>query len=179
MQLRRGRSGDLAALASLVVSERMNPLFLEPARFVVGVEEGGALVGGGQIRPIGPPEAGAAELASVVVRADRRGQGIGGRIVDELLRNHAGAAGEGGGARKLFLLTTDGAVGFYLRRGFATVSPAQAPGALRVEQALGSLVAGLAKGEACVAMRWAGPATREAGPAAGLAPDPSPPEPPT
>ena len=176
MQLRRGRSGDLAALASLVVSERMNPLFLEPARFVVGVEEGGALVGGGQIRPIGPPEARAAELASVVVRADRRCQGIGGRIVDELLRNHAG---EGGGARKLFLLTTDGAVGFYLRRGFATVSPAQAPGALRVEQALGSLVAGLAKGEACVAMRWAGPATREAGPAAGLAPDPSPPELPT
>ncbi len=33
-----------------------------------------------------------------------------------------------------------------------------------------------ARGEACVAMRWAGPAAREAGPAAGLAPDPSPPE---
>ena len=174
MQLRRGRAGDLATLASLVVRERMNPLFLEPVRFVVGVEEDGTLVGGGQIRPIGPSEAGAAELASVVVRADRRGQGIGGRIVDELLRSHAGAGGEG--VRELFLLTTDGAVGFYRRRGFAPVAPAQTPGALRAEQALGSLVARLAKGEACVAMRWAGPAAREAGPAAGLAPDPSPPE---
>ena len=74
MRLRRGRAGDLGALAALVLREKMNPLFLEPSRFVVGVEEDGTLVGGGQIRAVGPPEAGADELASVVVRADRRGQ---------------------------------------------------------------------------------------------------------
>ena len=172
MRLRRGRAGDLGALAALVLREKMNPLFLEPSRFVVGVEEDGTLVGGGQIRAVGPPEAGADELASVVVRADRRGQGIGGRIVDELLRGRAGAAGAGGEARELFLLTTGGATGFYRRRGFAPVAPAEAPGALRAEQALGALVARLAVGETCVAMRWAGP------PAAADAPAGAPRAPP-
>ena len=62
VRLRRGRAGDLGALAALVLREKMNPLFLEPSRFVVGVEEDGTLVGGGQIRAVGPPEAGAARL---------------------------------------------------------------------------------------------------------------------
>ena len=153
LRLRQGRPAAMPTLRNLILEERMNPLFLQAERFIVGVEDAGAgegqLLGGGQIRAIGPPDGGAGEVASVVVRAGSRGQGIGGRILDELLRRNTD------GFSSLFVLTTGDrrSVDFYRRRGFEVVDTASVPAAMRVEQALGSLVARLARGESCVAMR--------------------------
>ena len=156
LRLRQGRPADMPTLRKLILEERMNPLFLGAGeRFIVAsMEAGGAgegqLLGGGQIRAIGPPGGGAGEVASVVVRAGYRRQGVGGRILDELLRRNA--EGEEG-FHDLFLLTTCGGADFYRRRGFEAVGAAALPAPLRAEQALGSLVARLARGETCVAMR--------------------------
>jgi len=151
LRLRQGRSVDMPTLRNLILEERMNPLFLQAERFIVGVEDAGAgegqLLGGGQIRAIGPPDGGAGEIASVIVRAGSRGQGVGGRILDELLCRNAD------GFSSLFVLTTGGGADFYRRRGFEVVDTAAVPAPMRVEQAIGSLVAGLARGESCVAMR--------------------------
>ena len=98
----------MPAIRQAVLAERMNPLGLDPERFVVAVDDAsGAVVGFGQLKPwetlsdrpaddlvgvvvrglgLTPNWSGRLlELASVVVSEPRRGEGIGRTIVDRLV----------------------------------------------------------------------------------------------
>jgi hypothetical protein len=61
--------------SQLVFREKMNPLGLDAARFVVAEDHSGVVSGVGQLKPL--PGAGLLELASLVVTSQHRGQGVG------------------------------------------------------------------------------------------------------
>lgn len=88
---------------------QINPLGLDWRRFVVA-EEGGQVIGVGQVKPHGD---GSLELASIAVIAERRGQGVGSQIVRALLKQSPG---------RLYLMCRDGLESFYARFGFRRVS---------------------------------------------------------
>ena len=69
MNIRPARAEDQATITAMVRGAHLNPMDLRWSRFLVAEDERG-IVGVGQIRP----HPGAPELASLVVREDRRGQ---------------------------------------------------------------------------------------------------------
>ncbi|MFC7226526.1 arsenic resistance N-acetyltransferase ArsN2 [Salinirubellus salinus] len=91
-----------------------------PGRFYLAVADDEAIAGGG-VEPYGD----AALLRSVVVRPDRRGEGVGATLVTRLL-DVAGATGAG----SVWLLT-ETAESFFAGLGFETVPREAAPAAVR------------------------------------------------
>ena len=91
-----------------------------PGRFFLAVD-GEETVGGGGVEPYGE----AALLRSVVVRSDRRGEGLGETLVGRLCEV-AGAAG----AEETWLLT-ETAAPFFAGLGFETVPRERAPEGVR------------------------------------------------
>lgn len=73
---RIGRASDEAAVVALLESEELEPDFVAAEFFVL--EEAGAVVACARLKPLGDASH---ELASVAVRADRRGAGFGRRVV--------------------------------------------------------------------------------------------------
>jgi len=62
----------------MVLREKMNPLGLQAARFVVAEEDGGGCRGVGQLKPLpGDDNNQLLELASLVVSPQCRGEGVG------------------------------------------------------------------------------------------------------
>ena len=80
---RTGTAIDQQAIAAAVLRESMNPLFLQPDRFVVASDAADEqrVLGFGQLRPL----SGAWELASLVVEPQARGRGLGSALVRRLL----------------------------------------------------------------------------------------------
>lgn len=88
-------------------------------RFVV-VHEAGRVIGAVGVEIEGAD----ALLRSLVVAEDRRGRGLGRRLVDRVID-----AARSGGVRTIYLLTT-GAAGFFERRGFERCDRAGVPPAI-------------------------------------------------
>lgn len=179
--IRRGAPQDVPAIRQAVLAERMNPLGLDPERFVVAVDDAsGAVVGFGQLKPwetlsdrpaddlvgvvvrglgLTPNWSGRLlELASVVVSEPRRGEGIGRMIVDRLVAEaYESGAQEGahGGAQEvtLCLLTLRESAGFYEGSGFRLVDDDDdVPRPLQAERAVGNVVARMVADDECVCM---------------------------
>ena len=116
--LRRATAADQTAIAALIRAARLNPLSLDWRRFVVA-DEGGRIVGAGQVKPHGD---GARELASIAVAPDRQGRGIGGAIVATIIALEP---------PPLYLYCAEYNEGYYLRFGFRALTPAEMPRSLR------------------------------------------------
>lgn len=132
----------------MVWRERMNPLGLDPARFLVADDETSqnALLAIGQRRPLG--DGADWEIASLVTAPAARGAGVGGALLAALV------AAVPPGSR-VWLTTIEPRVPFYQRHGFEAVR-ATAPGvplALAAEAAVGSVVARLVAKTGIVVMK--------------------------
>jgi N-acetylglutamate synthase-like GNAT family acetyltransferase len=84
--LRPATESDRPAILNLMRTGDFNRINLKPSCFLVA-EEAGRVIGIGQIKR---HRDGAPELASLVVAADRRRQGIGSAIVRALVARHQG-----------------------------------------------------------------------------------------
>ena len=116
--LRRATAADQATIAALIRAARLNPLSLDWRRFVVA-DEGGRIVGAGQVKPHGD---GARELASIAVAPDRQGRGIGAAIVATIIALEP---------PPLYLYCAEYNESYYLRFGFRALAPAEMPRSLR------------------------------------------------
>jgi len=121
IEVRAAREEDEGAILALVRSERMRPTGLDWRRFHVACEEG-QVVGTVQLRPLGP------ELASLVVRPDRRGRGLARSLIESRL---------GGVTGPVFLVAPRAVAGLYLRHGFVQQRPHEVPRPIAVDWALG------------------------------------------
>ena len=120
IEVRPARVEDEGAILALVRSERMRPTGLDWRRFHVACE-GGEVIGTVQLRPVGP------ELASLVVRPDRRGRGLARALIESRL---------GGVAGPVFLVAPRVLAGLYQRHGFVQRRPLEVPWPIRVDWAL-------------------------------------------
>ena len=109
--LRSARKEDEWAIRGLIYRARLNPLGLDWRRFLVAVDENGLVLGCGQIKPHGD---GTQELASIVVKKEYRGQGIGQAVICQLLAENKG----------VLYLTCRSTLGpYYSRFGFQPFTP--------------------------------------------------------
>jgi N-acetylglutamate synthase-like GNAT family acetyltransferase len=123
--VRPATAGDMAAVRALMRGERVNPLGIDWPNFVVATRDG-EVVGCAQLRPAGR---GAVELGSLVVRADLRGAGLGGRLI-------AAALGRAGEARVFAVIAATRADSFS-RWGFRPAALSAAPWPVRRNWLLG------------------------------------------
>eukprot|EP00903_Cladosiphon_okamuranus_P016109 g14868.t1 len=115
----------------------MNPFSTDMRNFLCAEElKTGALVGFGQIRPIGESNF---ELASLHVAESHRQRGIGSCLARQLLKEFVSEHGSKQ-LEKLYLLTIASTSSFYEKIGFAVLPPKDVPTVLKVEYALGTLV---------------------------------------
>jgi N-acetylglutamate synthase-like GNAT family acetyltransferase len=125
MFIRPAIEADRAAILSLMRPGDFNRINLRPACFLVA-EEAGQVIGIGQIKR---HRDGTPELASLVVAADRRSEGIGQALVQALVASHQGP---------LYLFCLAELEGFYARLGFRRVERAQLPRLLALIHGLGN-----------------------------------------
>lgn len=125
--LRPATRADEPAIHALVRSERLNPTGLDWPRFTVAVGEDGSIVGAVQLRRHAD---GSCELGSFVVAGDARGRGIGGRLIDVLLKRTR---------HPVHLITASVHADHYRRWGFRPIEPQQAPRAVRFNYRMGRL----------------------------------------
>ena len=140
---RPGTPEDLPTIGAAVLRESMNPLFLDPQRFILACSDSREILGFGQLRPASDGY----ELASLVVERESRGRGYGSELVRRLL---ARAEGE-----PVWLLTLESTRSFYEPLGFGVAPEGAAPMLLRAERAIGSVVAAAVTGERLVCMTCA------------------------
>jgi len=165
----------------------MNPLNINPERFLVAEEEGeeeeevgereGGEIGGGegeeegkhqrrkkkvvafgQLAELEPGRL--FELRSLVTAPERRGRGIGAEIVRGLLEEAAASAKKDKDkeesattAADVVLTTISRRRAFYERSGFEEVPSSNIPRQLRLEVAVGSVLARLAVGDSLIVLR--------------------------
>ena len=143
LTLRRGNEGDANTIRLAILREKMNPLGLDPRRFVVA-EEDGRVVGFGQLKPwetlsnrpkgdfvgnvvrmlnLQPNWRGQLlELASLVVMPEHRGRGVGTALLNRLIEDSINAKDPETLLKQettVCLLTLKSTVGFYERAGFS------------------------------------------------------------
>ena len=116
--LRRATAADQPQITALIRTARLNPLSLDWRRFLVA-DEGGRVVGAGQVKPHSD---GARELASIAVAPDRQGLGIGGAIVATIIALEP---------PPLYLYCAEYNERYYLRFGFRALTLAEMPRSLR------------------------------------------------
>ena len=179
LTLRRGVESDANTIRFAILKEKMNPLGLDPRRFVVA-EEGGQLVGFGQLKPwetlsrrrkgdlvgaavrflnLEPNWRGQLlELASLVVMPEHRGRGVGTALLNRLIEDSIDAKDPETLLKQettLCLLTLKSTVGFYEKAGFSVISSEQyVPRPLQAELAAGKVVAAVVADDECVVMRY-------------------------
>ena len=86
VRIRPAVAADQPAITRIVRAARLIPVGLAWPRFLVA-DEGGRIVGVGQVKPHGD---GSRELASIAVVPGSQGQGVGGQIIQALLAREAG-----------------------------------------------------------------------------------------
>lgn len=116
--IRPATAADATSIRSIVRAAGINPVGLDWRRFLVA-DDGGRVVGVGQVKPHGD---GSRELASIAVVPERQGEGIGRRIVGELLARESGP---------VYLMCQRRLAPFYRRFGFAALTPREMPPSLR------------------------------------------------
>ena len=113
--LRPATANDAAAIRSLIHTVGINPMSLNWQRFVIAMNDGGEMLGCGQIKPHGD---GTYELASIAVWPRFQGQGVGHAIIQHLLAN----------AQPPLYLTCRAALRpYYERFGFHALNETQMP----------------------------------------------------
>lgn len=125
----------------------MNPLsILVPMEnFMVVKGNDGKVLGAAQLKPLRAPGDECFELSSVVVQRACRGQGIGTRVVQDVLTSAPNSS-------RIFLVTVEDREKFYADRfGFRVVRE-NIPEALRLEVIVGSLVARAVTGLGLIVM---------------------------
>jgi len=113
--IRPATRGDQATIRGMIREAGINPMSLKWPSFLVA-EEGGAIVGVGQVKVHGD---GSRELASMAVTPARQGEGIGSAIVNALIA--------GQGDRVLHLTCRRDAQAYYERFGFRRLDRADYP----------------------------------------------------
>ena len=116
--IRPANAGDQVPIRAIVRAARLNPIGLDWPRFLVA-EQGGGLIGVGQVKP---HRDGSRELASIAVVPEWQGQGIGAAIVRELLARERGV---------LHLMCASTTMPFYRRFGFDEIGRAAMPAYFR------------------------------------------------
>jgi N-acetylglutamate synthase-like GNAT family acetyltransferase len=114
LRIRPARSGDASAIAALLRDGRLNPRPLRWPAFDVA-EADGAVIGAVQLRRHGRD---AAALGALAVRRDRRGAGVGARLIEEALER---------APETTFVVTAGRSAPRWLRRGFRRARLAEAP----------------------------------------------------
>ena len=114
LTLRDATVEDQPTIRQIVRAANINPTGLDWPRFILA-EDGGAIVGVGQVKP---HRDGTRELASIAVVPDRQGQGVGSAIIEELLRREKGT---------LHLTCRSRLQGYYERFGFRLLAPGDYP----------------------------------------------------
>jgi len=125
--IRPATEADRAAILGLMRPCDYNRSGLKPHCFVLA-EDAGRVIGIGQIKRHWE---GTPELASLVVAADRRGQGVGSAIVRALVDRHTGL---------LFLFCLAPLAGYYAQFGFRRSLRAELPPLLALIHGLGNLL---------------------------------------
>jgi N-acetylglutamate synthase-like GNAT family acetyltransferase len=139
MNLRPARAEDQATITTMVRGAHLNPMDLRWSRFLVAEDKTG-IVGVGQIRP----HPGASELASLVVREDRRGAGVGGQLVRALLAQSQGT---------IVLFCRPQLESYYAQFGFRAIGVKGAPPSLRTRYAIGRFITRLVVGRPMLMMQ--------------------------
>lgn len=120
--IRPAVAGEQLLIRTLVRSARLTPIHLHWPNFLIAERmeaTGPRLVGMGQLRP----HRGYLELASMLVLPEARGQGVGGQLVNALIRK---------ADRPLYLICEGAKVPFYARFGFVEINEVRTlPGSLR------------------------------------------------
>ncbi|MBV1693805.1 MAG: GNAT family N-acetyltransferase [Hyphomicrobiales bacterium] len=129
--IRAGDAADQGAIDALIAGERLNPNDIRAENFIVAVD-GGEIVGAAQVRR--HPD-GARELGSLVVRADHRGRGISGRLIETLLAREATA---------VFMITGSSRAHTFARFGFVPAGGPLVPRSIRTNRMKGQIYGGLA-----------------------------------
>jgi len=114
LTLRDATADDQPTIRRIVRAANINPTGLDWPRFIVA-EEGGAIVGVGQVKP---HRDGTREVASIAVIPARQGQGVGSAIIEELLRREKGT---------LHLTCRSRLQGYYERFGFRRLASREYP----------------------------------------------------
>lgn len=146
LQLRSAAPKEIPYVRKILLQSAMNPLSLHPSNVLVAVvtdpltSKQDTVVGFGQIRPL---EDQFYELASLFVLPEYRHQGIGTKLVGELLRRHDESMGTKGSSLSstVCLLTLKPTTSFYQKHGFSVVdSPSllKLPSSIQMEHAAGT-----------------------------------------
>lgn len=138
IQIRRATAADDATIRTLVRRERLDPTSLHWQNFLVAADEGGRVVGIGQIKPL----LGASELGSLVVVPEWREKGVGAALIHALMDQTE---------EPLYLLCRDTRAPYYRKFGFVEIGLRDAPWAIRAKLLAGRLLRLL--GARVVAMR--------------------------
>lgn len=138
--LRPATVADQKSIRDLIHAVGINPTQLNWERFIIA-ESDGEFAGCVQIKPHGD---GVRELASLAVKPDRQGQGIGGQLIRALSEYERG---------ELYLMCRSNLATYYERFGFNAVNPAQVPNSFKMPMRLGRLLAKLTKFEGLSVMR--------------------------
>ena len=114
LNIRDASQADQETIRRLIKEARINRMSLNWPNFVVA-EDGGAIVGIGQVKTHGD---GSRELASIAVIPARKSQGIGGAIIKTLLAREQGV---------VHLTCRSQLQGYYERFGFRRLDSAEFP----------------------------------------------------
>ena len=117
LTLRDATASDQPTLRRIVRAPNINPTGLDWPRFIVA-EDGGAIVGVGQVKP---HRDGTREVASIAVIPVRQRQGVGSAIIEELLRREKDT---------LHLTCRSRLQGYYERFGFKRLESRDYPPSL-------------------------------------------------
>ncbi|MCL5995826.1 MAG: GNAT family N-acetyltransferase [Chloroflexi bacterium] len=146
--IRKATPADQLTIRAMVRAARLNPINLRWPNFVVA-DDGGHVVGAGQLRPYGD---GSRELASLAVIPIYQRLGIGGRIVRQLLADQRGP---------IYLMCEHTLEGYYERFGFRAIEGRALPKTMARMHRMGNLLMSvgswLSRQELRIsAMRWEG-----------------------
>jgi N-acetylglutamate synthase-like GNAT family acetyltransferase len=125
--IRAATEADQATIRAIIRAAQLNPMSLDWPRFLVA-EDGGEIVGIGQVKPHGD---GSRELASIAVIPSHQRGGVGKQIIRALLAREAGP---------LYLMCMAHNETYYQQFGFRQVAPDEMPAVLRRYYRIGRVV---------------------------------------
>jgi amino-acid N-acetyltransferase len=145
IQFRKATNTDVFFARKILFQEAMNPLSISTETLLVAYDKDDSQsqrVGFGQIRPL---DAKYSELASLYVLPEYRQQGIGTRLVEQLLKQHDE---QDDPSTSVCLLTLKPTVPFYQAHGFeSVVSIDDLPPTIQFEYRAGQVVSSLLQNE--------------------------------
>ena len=115
VDLRPATQADFPAIRLMIRSERINPMDLDWRRFIVATDQGGEVIGCGQVKT---HRDGSRELASLVVLPAWRGQGVARTIIERLIADNPG---------KLYLTCRSGLGPLYEKFSFRAIPAEEMP----------------------------------------------------